>query len=53
MTEKKEVEIKEVKDFNDMNLKEELLRGIYGYGFEFPSKIQQKAIVPIISSNRG
>jgi hypothetical protein len=43
---------KEVKDFNDMNLKEELLRGIYSCEFEFPCKIQQKAIVPIISSNR-
>jgi superfamily II DNA/RNA helicase len=29
-----------------MNLKEELLRGIYGYNYEHPSKIQQKAIVP-------
>jgi hypothetical protein len=44
---------KEGKDFNDMNLKEELLRGIYNCEFEFPCKIQQKAIVPIISSNRG
>jgi superfamily II DNA/RNA helicase len=43
---------KKVKDFNDMNLKEELLRGIYGRGFESPLKIQQ-SILPIISSNRG
>jgi len=27
-----------------MNLKQELLRGVYGYGFEKPSAIQQKAI---------
>jgi ATP-dependent RNA helicase len=32
-----------------MKLKEELLRGIYGYGFEKPSAIQQRAILPIIS----
>jgi len=29
-------------------LKEELLRGIYAYGFEKPSAIQQRAIVPCI-----
>jgi translation initiation factor 4A len=33
-----------------MNLKEELLRGIYAYGFEKPSKIQQRAILPITTS---
>ena len=31
-----------------MDLKEELLRGIYAYGFEKPSAIQQRAIVPCI-----
>jgi superfamily II DNA/RNA helicase len=30
-----------------MNLKEELLRGIYAYGFEKPSAIQMRAIKPI------
>merc|ERR1712227_664582 len=35
-------------NFDDMNLKEELLRGIYAYGFEKPSAIQQRAIVPSI-----
>jgi ATP-dependent RNA helicase len=34
--------------FDTMRLKEELLRGIYSYGFERPSAIQQRAIVPII-----
>ncbi|EPZ34355.1 DNA/RNA helicase, DEAD/DEAH box type domain-containing protein [Rozella allomycis CSF55] len=34
-----------VDNFDNMNLKKELLRGIYGYG---PSAIQQRAIVPII-----
>ena len=31
-----------------MNLREPLLRGIYGYGFERPSAIQQRAIKPCI-----
>lgn len=34
--------------FDDMNLKEPLLRGIYALGFEKPSAIQQRAILPII-----
>lgn len=37
-----------VDNFDDMNLKEELLRGIYAYGFEKPSAIQQRAIVPCV-----
>lgn len=37
-----------VESFDNMNLKEELLRGIYSYGFEKPSLIQQKAIMPLI-----
>jgi len=38
-----------VDEFDSMNLKENLLRGIYAYGFEKPSAIQQKAIMPCIS----
>lgn len=34
--------------FEGMNLKKELLRGIFGYGFEKPSPIQSKGIAPII-----
>jgi translation initiation factor 4A len=34
-------------NFDHMNLKEELLRGIYSYGFEKPSAIQQRAIIPL------
>lgn len=37
-----------VRNFDDMNLKEELLRGIYAYGYERPSAIQQRAILPCI-----
>uniref|UniRef100_A0A8C3AM66 RNA helicase n=1 Tax=Cyclopterus lumpus TaxID=8103 RepID=A0A8C3AM66_CYCLU len=34
--------------FDEMNLREALLRGIYAYGFEKPSAIQQRAIMPCI-----
>jgi len=34
--------------FDDMNLKDELLRGIYAYGFEKPSYIQQRGIIPVV-----
>ncbi|KAL0274441.1 UNVERIFIED_CONTAM: hypothetical protein PYX00_006864 [Menopon gallinae] len=40
-----------VDNFDDMGLKEELLRGIYAYGFEKPSAIQQRAIIPCIKGN--
>ncbi|KAG4065411.1 hypothetical protein HA402_002809 [Bradysia odoriphaga] len=40
-----------VDSFDDMNLKEELLRGIYAYGFEKPSAIQQRAILPCIKGH--
>lgn len=36
-----------VENFDEMNLSENLLRGIYAYGFEKPSVIQQKAIPPM------
>ena len=34
-----------------MKLREQLLRGIYAYGFEKPSAIQQRAIVPCIKGH--
>ncbi|KAJ5768562.1 ATP-dependent RNA helicase eIF4A [Penicillium manginii] len=37
--------------FDAMDLKPELLRGVYAYGFERPSAIQQRAIMPIIKGN--
>jgi len=40
-----------VTSFDDMNLQEELLRGIYAYGFENPSAIQQRAILPCIKGH--
>ena len=40
--------ITKYEDFDDMKLEHSILRGIYGYGFETPSIIQQKVIVPMI-----
>jgi translation initiation factor 4A len=37
-----------VEKFDDLGLKEEVLRGIFGYGFVKPSPIQQKGILPVI-----
>ena len=34
--------------FDAMRLKPDLLKGIYAYGFEKPSAIQQRAIRPIL-----
>merc|ERR1711971_36520 len=34
--------------FDDYDLNESLLRGIYSYGFEKPSAIQQRGIKPIL-----
>lgn len=38
----------DIKTWDDLNVKRELLRGIYSYGYENPSPIQKKAITPII-----
>ncbi|KAI8887722.1 ATP-dependent RNA helicase eIF4A [Backusella circina FSU 941] len=40
-----------VDNFDNMNLKTELLRGVYAYGFERPSAIQQRAIMPVIKGH--
>jgi translation initiation factor 4A len=40
-----------VDNFDNMNLSPELLRGIYAYGFERPSTIQQRAILPVIKGH--
>jgi len=42
-----EEEVKIYTNFDDMELPDTLLRGVYSYGFEKPSAIQQKGIVPI------
>ena len=38
-------------NFDDMGLKEDLLRGVYAYGFEKPSAIQQRAIIPCVKGH--
>lgn len=35
-----------IESFDAMNIPEDLLRGIYAYGFEKPSAIQQRAVKP-------
>ncbi len=37
-----------VETFEQLNLREDLLRGIFAYGFEEPSEIQKRAILPVI-----
>lgn len=44
-------EISRFTKFDDMGLPEQLLRGIYSYGFEKPSAIQSVAIVPLMNGN--
>jgi len=41
-------DIAKIDNFDNMSLRQELLRGIYSYGFERPSTIQQKAIAPTV-----
>lgn len=42
------IELPEIKCWDDLPLDSNLLRGIFGYGFEKPSPIQSKAIQPVI-----
>ena len=39
----------DIETFDDLEISEDLLRGIYGFGFEVPSAIKKKAIRPIIA----
>ncbi|KAF3657930.1 Eukaryotic initiation factor 4A-III [Capsicum annuum] len=41
--------VEPITSFAEMGIKDDLLRGIYQYGFEKPSAIQQRAVLPIIS----
>jgi len=38
----------EIKNWDDLEIHHNLLRGIYAYGFEKPSPIQEKAILPLL-----
>jgi len=40
-------EQKTIESWDELNISEELLRGIYSYGFEKPSEIQKKSISPM------
>jgi len=40
-----------IDNFDDMGLKKDLLRSIYSHGFEKPSNIQGKAIMPILTGS--
>ncbi|KAI3948459.1 hypothetical protein MKW98_019209 [Papaver atlanticum] len=40
--------VEAITTFNQMGIKNDLLRGLYAYGFEKPSAIQQRAVLPII-----
>lgn len=41
-------DVQVITSFDKVGLREDLLRGIYAYGFEKPSAIQQRAIKPIV-----
>ena len=41
-------DVEVIPTFDRMGLREDLLRGIYAYGFEKPSAIQQRAIRPLL-----
>ena len=42
-------EVTTIESWEDLNARPELLRGIYAYGFEKPSPIQTKAIIPLFN----
>ena len=41
----------QIKSWEDFDLQPSILRGIFAYGFEAPSEIQKKAILPLISKH--
>ncbi|XP_047049864.1 eukaryotic initiation factor 4A-III homolog A-like [Lolium rigidum] len=42
-------DVEVVRSFDQMGIRDDLLRGIYAYGLESPSAVQMRAILPIIS----
>ena len=40
-----------INSWDELNIKKDLLRGIYSYGYENPSPIQKRGIHPLISNN--
>src|SRR6056300_278654 len=47
-TQNENYEVKTYEKWDDFNLKEDILRGIFCIGFEQPSQIQKTAIMPVI-----
>ena len=43
----------DIEEWDQLDAKIELLRGIYAYGFEKPSPIQRKAILPMFGKRRS
>jgi superfamily II DNA/RNA helicase len=41
-----------IDSFDGMALKSELVRGLYNYGFERPSAVQQRVIAPVMKGKR-
>lgn len=41
--------VRAIKSFEEMHLRDDVLRGLYAYGFEKPSAIQQRALGPILA----
>lgn len=41
--------VRVIKSFEEMHLRDDVLRGLYAYGFEKPSAIQQRALGPILA----
>lgn len=44
-------EYESFKEWDDIELNEDLLRGIYSYGFDKPSPIQSKSVLPFVDGN--
>lgn len=40
-------------DFSSMNLKEDVLKGIYSFGLEFPTRLQQIVLKPLALQRRN
>jgi superfamily II DNA/RNA helicase len=52
LNEEERIEIKEaVSGFEEMGISDNIIRGIFSYGFEKPSIIQARAVRPVLSGN--
>ena len=51
VNEEKDYVENEVNNFDELEISEDLLRGIYSMGFEYPSAIQRKAIPNMLLSD--